>query len=392
MNARAKEANTSPVGESRITLALLTNVIAPYRVPIFNALAKRFSLHLLLSGREDNRKEWDGTERQLRGVHVKRSAGVTFKYFAPRSGQGSDDRYLHINPGYIVDLIMLRPNAVISIELGFRTLCAQVYCAFARVPLWIWWEGSIETERHIGALRRMLRRLLVRHADYWISAGLNATKYLRTLGVPDSRIVYAQNCVDEQRFTGSSTHAKSLGPRPVLLVVARLVPGKGVGLLLDVAAQLKGEGRRFSVVVVGDGVERRELQRRADALGLDNVEFHLTRAPEEMPAYYRGADMLVLPTLHDVWGLVVSEALWSGLPVLSSKYAGCADELLPADQIFDPLDRGDFAAKLRRAIDVGLPPADTSLLMPVQKVADAIGTSVEQIVTYRTSPADSAEE
>lgn len=221
---------------------------------------------------------------------------------------------------------------------------------------------------------------MVRKEAWWISAGVNATEYLSTLGVPSSRIVYAQNCVDERQFADSAAPAKSLGQRPVLLVVGRLVPGKGVRLFIDVVARLRTEGRTFSVVIVGDGMERMELQRRAHELGLDNIEFHLTRPPEELRAYYRGADILVHPTLHDVWGLVVSEALWSGLPVLVSKYAGCADELLPPEQIFDPLDPEDFAAKLRYAIDVGLPTPDTSPLMPMHEVADAIADSVAHVV------------
>lgn len=368
-------------GTPRYKLALLTNIVAPYRVPIYNALARRFVLHLLLSGKEDNREMWEGTERQLQNVHLKRAAGFTIKYFAKRSRRASDDRYLHVNPGYVFDLIRLRPDAVVSVELGFRTLCAQLYCVLARVPLWIWWEGTLETEREIGGLRRALRRLLVRRSSWWISASGNATAYLRSLGVNAARIVQVQNCVDEQLFASFPGPPKALGPRPVLLVVSRLVPTKGIGLLLDAVAQLRAEGRAFTVVIVGDGAERTKLQRRARALGLANVEFHLTRAPEEMPAYYRGADMLVFPTLWDPWGLVVSEALWSGLPVLASKYAGCAAELLPTDHVFDPLDPKDFVVKLRRAIDAGLPPVDTSPLMPVQRVAEAIGDSIEGVVS-----------
>jgi glycosyltransferase involved in cell wall biosynthesis len=130
-------------------------------------------------------------------------------------------------------------------------------------------------------------------------------------------------------------------------------------------------------------MERGKLQRQARDLGLDNVQFTGALPPEEVPAYYRCADLLVFPTLHDVWGLVVSEALWSGLPVLASKHADCASELLPAEQVFDPLEPEDFVAKLRRALDVGLPPVDTTPLMPVQEVADAIADSIEQVVSDR---------
>ena len=64
-----------------------------------------------------------------------------------------------------------------------------------------------------------------------------------------------------------------------------------------------------------------------------------------MPATYRSADVLIFPTLEDVWGLVANEAELCGLPVLCSKYAGCAKEIFTAESIFDPMDTSDFVNK-----------------------------------------------
>jgi len=91
-----------------------------------------------------------------------------------------------------------------------------------------------------------------------------------------------------------------------------------------------------------------------------------------MAAVYRSGDVLVFPTLDDVWGLVVNEALWSGLPALVSIYAGCARELVPPESTFDPLDPADFAAKLRRAVAGELPPPDLTRLRRMAEVSDKI--------------------
>ena len=85
-------------------------------------------------------------------------------------------------------------------------------------------------------------------------------------------------------------------------------------------------------------------------LNLKNVHFCPELAPERMPAVYRSGDVLVFPTIEDVWGLVVNEAILSGIPVLCSKYAGCARELLPTENIFDPRNQEEFKEKLRAAI------------------------------------------
>ena len=382
-----EQSGDDAAGEGRaVRLALLTNIVPPYRVRVYNALAKRFELHILLSGREDNRDGWSAYEDDLRVASVKRSMGATIKYFSPRSGQAYDDRFLHVNPGYLLDLLRLRPDGVITHEFGFRTLSALLYCAAARVPLWVSWEGGSHGERDVGRARRLVRRFVAARADRWISWGQSASEYLRTLGVPTARIVQVQSCVDERLFAESAAPEPALapfGPSPVVLVVSRLVPAKGISLLLDAVATVRREARAFTVVIVGDGPERDSLAAHAARLGLDNVQFHLARPMADMPSYYRNADLLVFPTLHDSWGLVVNEALWSGLPALVSRYAGCADELVPRDQIFDPTDPDEFASVLRRAIEEGLPPASTAPLMPVAEVVRRIAADVELAVGPR---------
>ncbi len=59
-----------------------------------------------------------------------------------------DFRYTHINPGFIWDLICLHPDAVISTEMGFRSICALIYGFVFRRQVWIWWGGTQHTERN----------------------------------------------------------------------------------------------------------------------------------------------------------------------------------------------------------------------------------------------------
>jgi glycosyltransferase involved in cell wall biosynthesis len=81
-----------------------------------------------------------------------------------------------------------------------------------------------------------------------------------------------------------------------------------------------------------------------------------------MPSIYKSADVLIFPTLEDVWGLVANEAMLSGLPVLCSKYAGCAGELFEPQSIFDPLNPQEFAQKVGQAIEGQLPRPNVSRL------------------------------
>lgn len=355
-----------------VRVAILTNMISPYRVPIYEAIGRRFETWLFYSGREDNRTTWDGVPYQLHGVRVKRSWGLVMRRVEGRNGKVRDLCYTHVTPGYLWDLIHVKPDAVITTEMGFRTLMALLYGSVFRKPIWVWWGGTSHTERDIGHFRKVLRWVISRWSRRWISYGETSTEYLLTLGIPRECILQIQNCVNEHLYREAIQPLFHVEPRPVLLYVGQLIGRKGIDLLLDAAARVQARGFRFSLVVVGSGPEKRSLEEKAMNLGLNHIHFFPPQRPAAMPAVYRSADCLVFPTLEDVWGLVVNEALWSGLPVLSSIYAGCTQEIVPKPNWFDPLDPADFDRALIAALEGRLAPPDTKKLKTCQEVVDMI--------------------
>ncbi len=358
-------------------LAILVNTIAPYRVPIYESLARRFDVAVYVSGEEGNHPEW-GPSVAGQGLRVRTSWGVTIELPVHLGGQVFDRRNLHITPGYIWDLIRYRPDAVVTTEMGFRTLVALSYGAVARKPVWVWWGGTPHTERARHPIKRVVRWVMARWVRRWISYGGTSTEYLLQLGVARERILQVQNCVDEAHFSKPIAPLVDLAPKPVLLYVGQMIGRKGVDHLLDAAAAVQSEGFEFSLLLVGGGPDGDRLRARADELGLKHVHFLGAQPPDVMPAVYRSGDCLIFPTLEDVWGLVVNEALWSGLPVACSIYAGCAEEIVPAENQFDPHDPDDFVRVLRRAVRGKLVPADTSPLLTAAEVAKRIGDDIAQ--------------
>lgn len=369
-------------------LALLTNIIAPYRLPIYRYLGERFRVTVIISGREENRDFWG--RRFVREENYRLTRAWGFKIKLPRKKEGRlfDYRYLHINPGYLAKLFHIRPDAVLSHEMGFRTLAALAYGTLFHKPVWVGWEGTMHTEKETGWWKTVVRRLIARWCKRWVSYGETSTEYLLSLGIGRDSILQVQNCVDERLFTRPDTGPLlAVSPKPVLLYVGQLVARKGVRHLLTAAAKIQSEGYVFSLLLVGTGPEHDELTSLARQLGLQNVHFHPPVEPEAMAGIYKSADLLVFPTLEDVWGLVVNEALWSGLPVLCSRYAGCARELLPPQNIFDPLDAAEFCRGLKTALAGGLAPPDTGQLKTCRETARAIAGAVEGVLRNHENPA-----
>jgi glycosyltransferase involved in cell wall biosynthesis len=366
-------------------LAFLTNMIAPYRLPLFSVLGDHFDLLVLHGGREANRESWGNPEDILSNAKVVRAWGWQIPFKQKLNGKVFNERLFHITPGFIWHLLRFRPDAVISSEMGFRSVVALAHGTIFRKPVWIGWEGTRHSEREIDPLRKVLRKIITSWANRWITCGVTATEYLLDLGVKREKIFQSQNSVDEEQFQAAVEPAWLLRPRPVVLYVGRFVELKGVRLLLDAVASLQRAGSEFSLVLVGEGREKQALEQRAVALGLKNVHFQPAQPPEKMPSVYRSADLVVFPTLQDVWGFVANEAVLCGVPVLCSKYAGCAAELFPAENIFSPDDPSEFAEKLEAAIAGRLPKPDPTRLKTTEYLGRELVNELNRFIRRGSS-------
>src|SRR5215472_8520841 len=370
---------------NRRKLALLTNMIAPYRLPMFSALGDQFDLLVLHGGMEANRDSWGNSENTLSNARAVRAWGWQIPFKQKLNGKVFNERSFHITPGFMWHLLRFQPDAVISNEMGFRSAVALAYGTIFRKPVWIWWEGTRHTERNVGSLRKAVRKVVTFWADRWITCGMTSTEYLLDLGVKRKKILQSQNSVDEEQFKRVAEPAWVFQPRPVVLYVGRFVELKGVRLLLDAVATLQNAGHEFSLILVGEGREKQALAQHARELGLKNVHFQPVQPPERMPAVYRSADLVVFPTLQDVWGFVAHEAVLSGVPVLCSKYAGCAAELFPAENLFSPDDSDEFAKKLASAIEGRLSKADPTRLKTTEYLGRELANEVNRFIKLRTS-------
>jgi glycosyltransferase involved in cell wall biosynthesis len=362
-------------------LAILTNMVAPARMPLFSGLAEHFDLMVLHGGIESNRDSWKEGGAIIPNAKVIKAWGWQIPVARRENGQIFDNLYLHVTPGYLWHLLRFNPDAIVTGEMGCRTLVALAYGMIFRKPVWVWWGGTCHTERSRGPVKAWVRRLISGWAQHWISYGQTSTEYLLTLGIHRDRILQIQNSVDETLFLSPTEPQFQLNVKPVVLYVGQLIARKGIENLLKAATILQREGQEFSLLLVGNGRERAALEKLVEDLGLQNVHFCCSLPPDKMSAVYRSGDILVFPTLEDVWGLVANEAVLTGLTVLCSKYAGCAQELFSPQTIFDPQDMDEFTAKLRDALVGRLPKPDPARLLTTQQIVgnliDALESSVD---------------
>lgn len=134
-------------------------------------------------------------------------------------------------------------------------------------------------------------------------------------------------------------------PRPRVVYVGRLTRQKGLRTLVDAAARLGTPGAQL--VLVGDGGERRPLERSLRRHGLDGRAHLLGFRPhEEIPALLRSADVLVLPSLYEELGSVLLEGMQAGVPIVASRTGGIPYAVGAAGVLVPPGDAAALAAAL----------------------------------------------
>jgi len=137
----------------------------------------------------------------------------------------------------------------------------------------------------------------------------------------------------------------------VLVTVGRIVRRKGLNYLLDALANVKEAG--LKLVVCGDGPERVNLEGQARSLGLgDTVRFAGQMSDEEKFQLLSLADLFVMASLHEGFGIIFLEAMSQGLPIVATNVGGQTDFLTHEHNalLVPPADSGVLAEAIRRTI------------------------------------------
>jgi glycosyltransferase involved in cell wall biosynthesis len=179
-----------------------------------------------------------------------------------------------------------------------------------------------------GAASTRFRRTFMRAVDAYVTNGTQATDYLAELGVTPERIV--TSCLPAAWMPAAADRANRSPGDPVrFLFVGRLIPRKRPVEVIEAFATVRAALPDATLTVVGGGELEDEVRRAAARV--EGVEFIGRREGDELAAVYANADVLVLPALREVWGLVVNEALSHGLYVVASDQVGSAHDLLDDD-------------------------------------------------------------
>lgn len=314
----------------KLKVALIHNIVAPYRIPLFNELAKNpnLDLHVYFESKSEKNRDWI----------VNLDNSFKYKVLDGYTLNIGKQVYYHINPAIFKELFFGKYDIIIS--AGYSSFTNQIAFFISKLlrKPFILWSGSTENEPSLlRTLSSPLIKFIVRNSDSFIAYGTNAKKYLMKLGASEDKIFISFNTVDTEFFKkecakikGNQTALKQnlgINHKHIILYVGQLIERKGAKYLLHAHKKLADE-LDIGLVLVGSGNQKDELIKLCDEHKIKNVYFIDFVQRENMPQYYSIADVFVLPSLEEVWGLVINEAMACGLPVISTNKTGASKDLI----------------------------------------------------------------
>jgi len=325
-----------------------------YWQPVLKEFIKSFKKTTVYTGL------WEGFIPGFEGAFPVEVVGNT-RFIKTSSGSGYDPGFSYVSPKIVNHLLKFKPHVIFISGFSLWTLLVVLFKPWGKWRVVIVYDGSSPTIDFRNSRPRLtFRSTMVRFTDALITNSGEAKTYLTKILGAEDRCVFARpyQVPDVKTLLGHQEETSETEPelqRPVFLFVGKVIPRKGLQFLLEACAILQQQGyQRYTLLIVGDGEQREELEVFSQNNGLtDCVQWAGWGNYDRLGAYFRKADVFVFPTLEDIWGVVLLEAMAFGKAILCSKWAGSSELVVEGENgyIFDPYNPEGLAEMMRRFID-----------------------------------------
>ncbi len=299
----------------------MTNIPSPYRVDFFNELGKQTELTVIFEKKAsgERNEQWHSYDfRNFKAVFLGGIATDTDKAFCP---------------GIIHWLKIRDYDQIVITNVATPTgILALLYLKKNKMPYIIEGDGGIAKDGK--GMKERAKRLLIGNAKAYFSTSAALDQYFLQYGAVEQTIY---------RYPFTSIRESDIVPQPVspdekkqiredlgitcekmIISVGRLIYRKGFDLFLEAGEEIDQTTGIYLIGAEVTDTYSKEVERKKTS----QIQFVPHRSKEELALYYKAADLFVLPTREDIWGLVVNEAMSYGLPVVTTNRCIAGVELV----------------------------------------------------------------
>lgn len=335
-------------------VAIITNMMSFYRLDLFKELTKKkdYKFHFIFSSEtENNNRIWEINKDKIDFEYtilnsksvVKKSSGI------------KETRIINIPEKVYKTLKKINPDVIIASEYNITSIKSFVYSKLHRKKYISWSDGTLNSERFISKPQLFIRKFICKRADYFIASSTETKEAQIKYGAEKNKIELSFLTIDVETFI-SALHkfTKRTNDIPRILFCGYLLKLKGIANLIEALKDIKLD---YILDVIGSGEEETNLKNLTKEYNLEKkIIFHGYKNREQLPEFYKNADIFIFPSLNDAFGLVLVEALAARLPIIASKYAGGARDTVVENEngyIVDPENTDIFREKIETLLKDG---------------------------------------
>jgi len=327
--------------------------------------------------------QWPGYAAGFEDTFAVQEVGATRYIEFGKAANGYTIGFSYASPQIIRHLLQFKPDVIFANAFSAWTAIALLLKPIGRWKVIITYEGGSSIyESPSATVRYQARRFMARLADAFVVNSRSGKSYLLDVLQVNPKRVFARPFLVPslqamlQYSEAEASHLDSSLKRPIFLFVGQIVPRKGLKNLLEACLILKQQGyEEYTLMIVGDGEQRSELEAFVQESDLQKQVTWVGKVSYCcLGAYFQFADVFVFPTHDDIWGMVLTEAMAFGKPVICSTRAGAIEMMVDGENgfTFDPLQPQALAAFISRFIDT-------------PELITSMGNRSQQIMSCQTS-------
>lgn len=305
-------------------ILFITNIPAPYRIDFYNELGKCFDLTVIFEAK--------GASDQ--GIKFNWNIDKISNFRAIFLSQG-DIKEKKIDWSIFKYLKEKYDEIIVTSYSYFTEMVAIIYLKILNIPYYMETDGGIIRKENL--IKKLYKKFLISGAKGYFSPSCKSDEYLIYYGAEKHKIhrypftsLFDSDILKVPLTKFQKEEYKKIlkvKEKFMILGVGQFIHRKGWDILLQSSKELADN---IGIYIVGSEPTD-EYKKIKTSLGKENIYFEGFKTKEELKKYYMAADLFVLPTREDIWGLVVNEALSFGVPVITTKQCIAGNELVSAN-------------------------------------------------------------
>lgn len=305
----------------RKSLLFVTNVPSPYRVCFFNELSKYFNLTVIYEKKLSDERDKKWTFQSSGGYEEIFLNGI--KVSADQSLSPSILKYLKNNSyDFIIISNFCTPTGIIAAK----------FCIRKKIPYCVEGDGAFLKNKE-NYLKKSIKKKIISNAVLCFSSCDNLDKYFIYYGSRKEKVVrypFTSICEKDILYHKNESNKSdiknilNINETNVVISIGQFIYRKGFDLLIKSANMLD---KNIGIYIIG-GKPTDEYINLIKESNITNIHFVEFKNKDELENYFKVADISILPTREDIWGLVINESLAHGIPVITSKFTNAGLELI----------------------------------------------------------------